>query len=409
MKKYLTNQVTKMLSLTAIAFIAMLSPAFSQEPVIEKGLINYTLIVSPDQKVKVRLPLDIRSGDRITGTVVDETKNKPIGPGKASATLQGVVIEIDGKKTQVNDGVLSFLVPAGLTSMPFLLKNAAGEVIDLGQIPIGTMMGFADNKPLGPVRFKPAPVCQPDEPLTIDGNFDGNASNTTVNLGGLPCDVIAESPRTSYVQVPQTAENGPQKLTVNENKTTSEHQVNVVDLNLTADKVKLKRSETATVEVKVTGLEGLEPENECKIEVTNRTPSVVRIVESKDKKGKEEDKIEKTVPPNPPSEYKFTFKVVGVTRGAYSIDAVLKCPPNFYVNDWQALNSESPELKKWREKLRDALKKRLKEQGFTEDEIGDILEDSISGVSGIIRNLWRLYKMKTAIDKAYEDAGPKPR
>jgi hypothetical protein len=81
----------------------------------------------------------------------------------------------------------------------------------------------------------------------------------------------------------------------------------------------------------------------------------------------------------------------------------------------QDTGPEGPEHKKWREKLKEALRTRLREEGFTEHEIEKIILDALAGIlgtpagiAGIIRNLWRLYKARRAIRKAYKDAGPEP-
>jgi hypothetical protein len=137
MKKNLTNYAIKMLVLTIVAFAAMLKPAFCQEPAIDNDLITYSMAVSKDQKVNFRFPLDMRSGDRITGSVVEEKKNNAAEVNKIPSTLQGVVIEIDGKQTKLSNRLFSFIVPAGIASLPFLLKNSAGEVIQQGQLPVG--------------------------------------------------------------------------------------------------------------------------------------------------------------------------------------------------------------------------------------------------------------------------------
>jgi hypothetical protein len=318
MKKYSTKQAIKMMGLTVLACTAMLNPAFCQKPAIDNGLLSYTMAASSSQQVKFRLPLDIRTGDRITGTVVEEPKKTPKEAGNASATLEGVVIEIDGKKTKVSDRVISFIVPAGLTSIPFLLKNSAGQVIEQGQIPVFSSISspFGDDFP---IMFSPAKIAQPGQPLKVAGSFDGNTANTNITLNGQPCEIIAESPRMSYVQVPATAAAGVADLAINENNTTTETKVNVAVLNLTANKTNLRKGEKATVTVTITGLQGLEQEKDCKIEVTNVTPTVVRI------KNTEGNSVNKTVPKGQSGEYKFSFDILGISQGNFGLEGLLFC------------------------------------------------------------------------------------
>lgn len=407
-----------MLGLTVLVFIAMVKPAFCQEPAIDNELIIYTKAVSPDQQVKFRLPLDIRSGDMITGSVVEESKNTSGKVNKTSSTLEGMVIEIDGKQTKLSNRIFSFIVPAGLASLPFLLKNAGGEIIERGQIPVdifGTHpMGadltytniyntYTDKKPpVNVTRFSPEPVGQPGQALRVTGTFDGNAANTKVALNGQACETIAESPRESFIQVSQNATTGVSNMAIQENNISEEHKINIATLNLSASKSNLRKGGEATITVSVSGLEGLEKGTDCKLDITNLTPSIVSI------KGTTGNNINKTIPQMVTGDYIFNFSIVGVTQGNFALEGMLFCSANSNANQNQAIANVGPEYQKWQEKLKEALRKRLLEEGFTEDEVGKMIKDSFKGIWGIIKNLWRLYKMKRAIDKAYEDAGPKP-
>lgn len=420
MKKNLTNYAIKLLGLTVLVFIVMIKPAFCQEPAIDNDLITYSMTVSPGQQVKFRLPLDIRTGDMITGSVVEENKNNTGKGNKNSSTLEGTVIEIDGKQTKISNRLISFLVPAGLTSLPFLLKNSAGEIIERGQIPInilsshpiGADLSFSnilpDNihvdkvTPVNVIKFSPEPVGQPGQALRVTGTFDGNAANTNVSLNGQTCETIAESPRENFIQVSQNATTGVSNLTIQENNTTEEHKINIAILNLSASKTNLRKGGEATVIVLISGLGGLEKGTDCKVDITNLSPSIVSF------KGTTGNNINKTIPQRVTGDYKFNFSIVGVTQGNFALEGILYCSSNSNANQNQAIANVGPEYQKWQEKLKEALRKRMLEEGFTADEVGKMIKDSFKGIWGIIKNLKRLYKMKRAIDKAYEDAGPKP-
>ena len=406
MKKNSTNYAIKMLGLTVLVFVAMFKPAFCQEPAIDNDLIIYSMAVSANQQVKFRLPLDIRSGDMITGSVVEESKNTSGKINKTSSTLEGTVIEIDGKQTKLSNRLISFIAPAGIASLPFLLKNATGEIIEKGQIPIGGYPYFDKSwqDPVGGsgAKFSPQALGQPGQSFKITGSFDGNATNTNVSLGGQNCDVIAESNRMSIVQVSDNATAGVSKLTIQENNITEEHKINIAILNLSASKTNLRKGGEATVIVLISGLGGLEKGTDCKVDITNLSPSIVSF------KGTTGNNINKTIPQRVTGDYKFNFSIVGVTQGNFALEGILYCSSNSNANQNQAIANVGPEYQKWQEKLKEALRKRMLEEGFTEDEVGKMIKDSFKGIWGIIKNLKRLYKMKRAIDKAYEDAGPKP-
>lgn len=327
MKNYSTNYAIKMLGLTLIAFVAILKPAFSQEPAIDNDLITYAMAVSPDQQVKFRLPKDIRNGDMITGTVIEEKTNHSGEVNKASSTLEGLVIEIDGKQTKISNRLISFLVPAGLTSLPFLLKNSAGEIIERGQIPIGIFSYFDTRwqEPVGGlgVKFSPEAVGQPGQALRINGFFDGNAANTNVSLNGRACGIIAESPRMNYVQVPENATAGVFNLSIKENNITEEHKVNVAVLNLSANKTNLLKGEKTTLKVTVSGLEGLATEQmNYKLNVENQSMQTISFL--KETGNVIVRNINTAAVKN--GKYEFSTKIIAQSSGPFSVQAVFFKP-----------------------------------------------------------------------------------
>jgi heme/copper-type cytochrome/quinol oxidase subunit 4 len=349
MKKNLINYAIKMMTLTVIAFTAMLKPAFCQEPAVDNDLITYTMAISADQQVKFRLPLDIRPGDRITGSVV-EVSNKllPYSPtdsfpytninsgkvadtqtkkSKSSYTLQGMVIEIDGKQTKLSNRLISFIVPAGLTSLPFLLKNSAGQIIEQGQIPIGIYSYFDDRwqEPVGGLgaKFSAQAVTQSGQPLNISGNFDGNAANTNVSLGGQSCDVIAESNRMSIVQVSENALAGVSNISIEEKGVTEEHKINIASLNLTANKTNLLKGEKATINVTINGLENLKTENlNYKLSLENLSPQTISFL--KESGNVIEKEISAKAVKN--GKYEFSTKIIAQSTGSFSVQALFFKP-----------------------------------------------------------------------------------
>ena len=327
MKKNLINYAIKMLSLTVIVFVAMLKTAFCQEPEIDNDLIIYTKAVSPGQQVKLRLPKDIRSGDLITGSVIEEKKSTSGVENNSSSRLEGMVIEIDGKQTKINNRLISFLVPAGLTSLPFLLKNSAGQVIEQGQIPIGIFSYFDTRwqEPVGGLgaKFTPQAVGQPGQTLRITGSFDGNAANTNVSLNGQASEIIAESPRESFILVSQNATAGVSNLSINENNVIEEHKINVATLNLSAHKTNLRKGEKTTINVTVSGLEGITTTNmNFKLRLENQSPQTISFL-------KESSNVivrEINTGDVKNGKYEFSTKIIAQSTGPFSVQALFFKP-----------------------------------------------------------------------------------
>jgi hypothetical protein len=343
MKKKNTNAVIKMLGITLIAVIAILQPAFSQKDGDTKNVtqkkddkgkgsgcgssencFDVNIVPSSDKQVKLRLPLDIRSGDVITGSVIEEKKSATAVNNNSSSIIEGVVIEIDGKQTKLGDRLFKFLVPAGITSLPFLLKNSAGQVLEQGQIPINSYFDTRWQEPVGGLGYKFAPEAlgQPGKTLRVTGSFDGNAANTNISLNGQACEIIAESPRQINFLVPENATTGSANLKVEENNIKEEHKVNIAKLNLSANKTTLRKGQKATITVTVSGLESLKDGYECKVDINNLTPEIVIF------KNKPGNSIRQTIPSGLTGDYTFTLSIVGVTQGDYVVEGLLFCRPN---------------------------------------------------------------------------------
>jgi hypothetical protein len=92
--------------------------------------------------VKLRLPADMRAGDTISGTVVDERKD---------ARDDVSAVEINGQLHKLSNKILTFVVPKAGLVYPFIFKNSAGREVGRGVIP----KGFTGNIPSS-VSFPPA-------------------------------------------------------------------------------------------------------------------------------------------------------------------------------------------------------------------------------------------------------------
>lgn len=202
-------------------------------------------------KVSVILPGDVRAGDTISGTVLFEPAGLTQQEQMANAAqLTGYVIDVEGKRQPVADGrVLVPITQAG-GMVPLVLRNAAGNPVDT--------MGVAAIPPEVPFVLQPvAPASQAGVPLSIPGQFDGNASNTTATLNGQPVRIIAESPRQTIVDCPPGV-TGPVAVTIADPAGTATAKTNLVGISLSTPRTTLMRGEKTVVTLRVMGLEGLQ-------------------------------------------------------------------------------------------------------------------------------------------------------
>ena len=323
MKRTSTNYVIKMLGIIVINVAAIFNTGYCQTAT-DADINTYTLSVSADQYAQFRLPKDIRPGDVISGSVIEEKKNPAAVNNKTSAILEGMVIEIDGKQTKLSNRLFSFIVPAGIASIPFLLKNASGQVINHGQVPVGGPMYdlLSDTwrrDPIGGLFTTPR-VSQPGQTFSTAGPFDGNGGNTRISLNGQIMEIVAENPRFNFSTIPQNAAAGVSNLSIEENNKKEQHIVNIAVLNLSADKLSLTNREKATVIATVSGLDGFT--GNLTLTLENQSPQTIAFVKGNNTAIVRE--INSTSVKN--GIYEFSTKIVALSTGIYAIGAKLTQP-----------------------------------------------------------------------------------
>jgi len=192
--------------------------------------------------VKLRLPADMRAGDTISGTVVDERKD---------ANDDAAAIEINGQLHKLSNRILTFIVPKAGLVYPFILKNSSGREIGRGAIPKSFVPGIGPNIANAGTNV----VGQTGRNLAVAGNFDGIADTTHINIGNRPAEFVAESPTITVFGIPNNAPTGQSVLTVNENAanrpSNSQSAITVASVKLTADKLNLTRGEQAVATMTV--------------------------------------------------------------------------------------------------------------------------------------------------------------
>ena len=256
--------------------------------------------------VRVNLPDDMRAGDTISGTVVEEPKGQTTEErAKNQNVLNGLVLEINGKT------VVPFTVPpakeresviqqtfwiynpnaAGVgspaptatplqpISRPMATSESGGTArfsvalmkpqpsgqelaraiipYYVGELPGTTQSGavITPDPKITPT-FTIPPLGQTGRPIVITGPFDGNSENTKLTIGDQPGALLAESPRKVVVASPPNVV-GPVNVSVNEGDKETKGAFRNLKIDLTAPKTSLLKGESTELHVQVNGLEGL--------------------------------------------------------------------------------------------------------------------------------------------------------
>jgi hypothetical protein len=272
--------------------------------------------------VKIILPDDIRPGDTITGTVF---AGQGVVEGEVISikTVEGEVVASKKIGPSSPSQAVTFTVPQGISS---LILACNGKHIPAVQFTINANFS---GMPAQPGSFAPPRLGQTGRDITIPGNFDGNAANTTVDVGGKALPVIAESPREAVVKIPADMPTGPSNLTVGDGPGNSRTTpFNVASIELKADKLNLIRGEKTDLHVTVTGLEGLKDNSgNIRLQIENASPQTVSLTNPVyQSNGNAGAMPARAVNPDGGNSITFTEQLTGVNPGIFQINATLITP-----------------------------------------------------------------------------------
>jgi hypothetical protein len=218
--------------------------------------------------VVVNLPDKMYPGETISGSVIAE----PLAannPKKDKQNLDALIksqVVLFGMKYLVGDQLFQFKVPMTMDPAGTVLQvETAKGVEDSFHLEIleGTRPDIGVKSPAFPGYLRSG------EFQAIAGPFDGQRSNSAIMLNDLELPVVAESPGNIVTMLPENLA-GRQILTIREGGEKFEREVNVLNLELLADAVTLRRGESASLHVNVTGLEGIN--QPVTVQIENLTP-----------------------------------------------------------------------------------------------------------------------------------------
>ncbi len=269
-------------------------------------------VENEEGRVTVKIPDDIRTGDKISGTLVTEPKGAtkdeqeanlaalrkrrlrlmlakasggttdpvvisvPLTTGQTSTVKteakQGNTLRIEftasGPVTLATDG--SGIKELGRALIPVDLVDTAQSTpeptpkLPVKKTPGLSFASLADYDTLGEPQqtqqFETPALGQTGRPIEIKGAFDGNSSNTNVSVEvpnvNLPVDVIAESPRKSIVANPSNLI-GLGTISIDESGRKFSAPFRNIGVGLSAPKTSLIKGEKTEMRVEVSGLAGI--------------------------------------------------------------------------------------------------------------------------------------------------------
>jgi len=317
----------------ALALILALQPTpttNSQMGALIESTVRTIILNAARGKIRISLPSDVAAGDTISGTVVAEPSGKDEREKQKNADeLNGYVIEVNTKHWPVSGGVIQrFVIPPAITQPPLIiLRDAKGNKISSAPLPVSSA-----PKTTTTPNFVIPQLGQSGNSISIIGPFDGDSSNTRVQIGGAPAKIIAESPRNMIIETPGTAV-GPRNISVNDNGHQNTGNFRAVKIDLTAPKTSLLKGESTELHVEVQGLQGIT--QPVQLQIQNQTPANVNLT------GGDTQMI-----PIQPSQvttggtFNWSTNITGISSGSFTITGTL--PSGISGNSGNSTRATSP-------------------------------------------------------------------
>jgi hypothetical protein len=179
------------------------------------------------REVGLVLPAQLRSGERVSGSVVENLNQydgmpevtvtrlaMPFESAGDASRLGGWLFEAPGEKPQRADGPITFIVPPGSSGLTITFRQAGNPAQSVSKT-----LNFPRSltqKPQPPNSFKAAALCMKGELCTVSGPFSGDSSKTFAAWEDRAATVVAETSDTAYIAIPELTGPGARPLFIAE-------------------------------------------------------------------------------------------------------------------------------------------------------------------------------------------------
>ncbi len=165
--------------------------------------------VHPGERVSGRVVANPAEYESMAGVTVTRIAAQLASEGPASA-LAGWTVQVPGDSPQPADGPIVFTVPRDGAALNVTLSQTGNSASSVSK-----QITFAPNpskQPKAPKVFEAAALCVKGQLCTVRGPFSGDSSKTFAAFEDRPAIVVAETPQTAYLRIPDQTEPGPRPL-----------------------------------------------------------------------------------------------------------------------------------------------------------------------------------------------------
>jgi len=278
------------------------------------------------KEVGVVLPAQLRAGERVSGTVVEDPGQYDQIPevavtrvsvpfesvGEASQ-LSGWFFETPGEKPRRADGPITFVVPRSGSELSITFRQAGNPAHAVSQT-LNLSLDSAEKQP--PISFFAAALCLKDELCMVSGPFSGDSSKTLAAFGDRPATIVAETSGAAYLRIPDLTEPGARPLFISEGQKVVALPVVIGELVIRNNHRELKAGDTLIMFPALEGL-GDMPESEWQpgnFPASSLTRARRQIPEFQLPKGRREDQEKLGVEANREEEEKKGGEILLVIK-----------------------------------------------------------------------------------------------
>jgi hypothetical protein len=179
------------------------------------------------QEVGLVFPAQLRPGERVSGTVVEDPElyNEmpevtvtrvaiPFESAGEASRLSGWLFEAPGEKPQRADGPITLVVPRHDSGLEITFRQAGNSAHSVSKTL--TFPQPAAEKPLAQKSFRAAALCLKGALCTVSGPFSGDSSKTFAAFEDRPARIVAETTDSVYISIPELTASGARPLFIAE-------------------------------------------------------------------------------------------------------------------------------------------------------------------------------------------------
>lgn len=183
-------------------------------------------VTSVIKTIALVLPAQFRPGERISGTLVEDAEQYkelpevavvaltvPFESAGEGSRLWGWSFETEGERPQPADGPITFVVPGNGSPLKITLRQAGNPEHSVSQT---VSLPQPEAAPAPTRSFHAPALCLKDGLCAVSGRFSGDGSKTFAAFDDRPARIVAETPTTAYISIPDRIEQGAHSLCISE-------------------------------------------------------------------------------------------------------------------------------------------------------------------------------------------------